>query len=81
MRTDDPLPVDLDGVTSEVAIADVITKPAITRLVQEAIERGCPVQLGPQMTDAQVTAQAEFFGYGNAIRTRVARDCASPNYG
>ncbi|MGH3643402.1 MAG: shikimate dehydrogenase family protein [Mycobacterium sp.] len=62
MRPEDPLPVDLDGVTSEVAVADIVTKPASTRLLRAASALGCSVQDGLQMTEAQVALQAQFFG-------------------
>lgn len=63
MRPSDPLPIDLDGVTREVAVADVVTKPAVTRLIEEASARGCQVQQGLRMTMGQIPLQASFFGY------------------
>lgn len=61
MRPEDPLPIDLDGATSDLAVADVVTKPADTRLLLAATALGCPVQGGLQMAEAQIPLQAEFF--------------------
>lgn len=63
MRSTDPLPIDLDGIGADAAVADVITEPSVTPLIREATRRGCSVQVGPQMTDAQLGPMAQFFGY------------------
>lgn len=63
MHPDDPLPVDLEGATPELAVADVVTKPAETALLRMAAQLGCRVQRGIRMTEAQIPLQAAFFGY------------------
>lgn len=63
MRPDDPLPIDLGGATSTLAVADVVTKPADTALPRAAAELGCRVQGGLRMTEAQIPLQAAFFGF------------------
>lgn len=63
MRPDDPLPIDLQGAPSTLAVADVVTKPADTALLRAAAELGCRVQGGLRMTEAQIPLQAEFFGF------------------
>lgn len=62
MRPDDPLPFAVDGLRSGVVVADVVTKPAMTPLLQRAAERGCTVQTGHAMADAQLPFQMAHFG-------------------
>lgn len=67
MRSTDAMPVDLDGVGADAAVADVITDPAVTPLIREAQRRGCRIQVGARMTDAQVGHMAGFFGYAELL--------------
>jgi shikimate dehydrogenase len=62
MRADDPLPVDLDGVTSAAIVADVVISAGLTPLLRAARARSCHVQVGSAMTDHQVAAMAAFLG-------------------
>ncbi|AKS31437.1 shikimate dehydrogenase family protein [Mycolicibacterium goodii] len=72
MRGTDPVPVDLGGVGADAAVADVITDPAVTPLIEEATRRGCRVQVGAQMTDAQAGHMASFFGYREVAAVPVS---------
>lgn len=65
MRPDDPLPIALEGATSTLVVADVVTKPVDTALLRAATELGCRVQGGLRMTEAQIPLQAEFFGFSD----------------
>ncbi len=62
MRDDDPLPVDLDGLTPDAIVADVVIREEPTPVLKAARARGCHVQVGAAMTDHQVAAAAEFLG-------------------
>jgi shikimate dehydrogenase len=60
MKPSDPLPVDVSQLTADRFVADVITMPAVTPLLQAARAKGCRIQTGVQMFDAQVDFITEF---------------------
>ena len=64
MRPDDPLPIDCARLDSTAIVADVVVQAGLTPLLTLARERGCFVQPGTVMSDHQVPAMAEFFGFG-----------------
>lgn len=58
-----PLPQALvNTLSADTRVADVVTAPAITPLLEHARERGCEVQTGPEMAFAQMTLLGEFIG-------------------
>ena len=60
MKRGDPLPVDASRITAGTFVADVITVPAITPLLEAAQAKGCGTQTGVQMFEAQVNFITEF---------------------
>ena len=52
MRTGDPYPVDVEKLTPEMFVGDVITAPAVTPLVEAARHLGCKTQVGAGMFSA-----------------------------
>jgi shikimate dehydrogenase len=62
MRADDPLPLDLSGLSVEAIVGDVVIGTELTPVLKAARARGCHVQPGAAMTDHQVAAQAVFLG-------------------
>ena len=62
MRAEDPLPLDLTGLTPETIVGDVVIGRELTPILKAARDRGCHVQLGAAMTDNQVAAMADFLG-------------------
>ncbi|OED00806.1 hypothetical protein [Rhizobium sp. YK2] len=60
----DPLPFTLDGVRADAVIAEIIMKPADTRLLLEARARGFRSQAGFQMLEPQIDLYRQFFGIG-----------------
>jgi shikimate dehydrogenase len=62
MRPGDPLPIDLDRLPPRAAVCDVITKPAMTPLLVEAVRRGHRVQDGNEMADVQLPFQMRHLG-------------------
>jgi shikimate dehydrogenase len=64
MQPDDPLPIALDRLRPETVVADVVVHPRITKLLAAARERGCFLQPGTHMMDAQIATMASFFGFG-----------------
>ena len=53
MNEGDPLPVDARRLSKEQCVADVITKPAVSPLVQHARDLGCRTMMGIGMFNAQ----------------------------
>jgi len=62
MRADDPLPVDLEGLTTEAIVGDVVISRELTPVLKAARAVGCHVQPGSVMTDHQGEAMAQFLG-------------------
>ena len=63
MKPDDPLPIALDRLPPETVVADVVVHPKMTKLLTAASDRGCFVQPGTHMMDAQIATMAKFFGF------------------
>jgi shikimate dehydrogenase len=66
MRPGDPLPMDLDGITSATFVGEVVMKQEVTPLLWEARQRGCPTQAGIDMLFEQIPLYLEFFGLATA---------------
>jgi shikimate dehydrogenase len=60
MRRDDPYPLQIDHLTSDMFVGDVITEPAVTPLIQAARQLGCKTQIGAEMFDAQLRSIRDF---------------------
>jgi len=61
LQPDDPLPFDPAVLAAGTWVADIIMKPAETRLLRLAAERGLPVQPGISMLNEQIDCYREFF--------------------
>ena len=61
LRDDDPLPFMLDRFRTGAVIADIIMKPAETRLLREAAARGLGTHPGLPMLSEQIPLYREFF--------------------
>lgn len=59
MNEDDPLPVEAGLLTPDQFVADVVTRPAIPRLIALARAAGCGTMPGSGMFDAQAILLAE----------------------
>ena len=60
MRPGDALPVDVEKLTPEMHIGDVVTAPEVPPLVTEARTRGCPTHTGTEMFVHQIDLMADF---------------------
>ena len=60
MKVADPLPVDASRIDAKQFVADVITMPVITPLLQAALQKGGHIQNGVQMFEAQVDFITEY---------------------
>ncbi|HEV2675540.1 MAG TPA: shikimate dehydrogenase [Aliidongia sp.] len=61
LRAEDPLPFGLDGVRADAVVADIIMKPAETRLLKAALARGLRVHPGIHMLSEQIELYRRFF--------------------
>jgi shikimate dehydrogenase len=62
LREGDPLPLDVERLTPDAIVAEIIMIPEQTRLLREAARRGCRVHLGRHMLDTQIELMARFMG-------------------
>lgn len=61
MREGDPAPVELSGLRADLAVVDIVTRPA-TALLQAAERAGCRHAGGAAMVAAQTAAIVDFLG-------------------
>jgi shikimate dehydrogenase len=60
MKPGDALPVDPSRIAAGTFVADVITMPAVTPLLEAAKQKGCAIQTGVEMFEAQVDFITEY---------------------
>ena len=63
MHVDDPVPIDLRGVSPDCIVADCGMKIEMSRLLQDAQARGCRIQKGKEMLIEQAPLYLERFGW------------------
>jgi shikimate dehydrogenase len=73
MRADDPMPLDVERLTSNMWVSDVVMAQSMTPLVIAAQERGCHVQAGVDMLFEQIPAYLEFFGFPSTTPDHLRR--------
>ena len=66
MKADDPLPLDIAGLTETTFVGDVVTVPEITPLLAAARDRGCRIQTGIGMFESNIGLMADFFEGGSS---------------
>ena len=64
MNDDDPLPMDVNRISPETFVGEVVMKQQITPFLAAAQSKGCPIQVGTDMLFEQIPAYLEFFGFG-----------------
>lgn len=74
MTADDPMAIDPACIDPGTVAADVVTKPAVTRFLQAAQARGCAIMPGARMTEYQMTAMAEFYGFAGDFSGAALRE-------
>ena len=62
MQAGDPLPIDIDRVSPDCLVGEVVLRTEMTPLLMAAQQRGCRVQVGSDMLFEQIPAYLEFFG-------------------
>ena len=66
MKDGDPLPMDVDRISPDTFVGEVVMKQRITPFLQAAKDKGCAIQVGTDMLFEQIPAYLEFFGFGTA---------------
>jgi shikimate dehydrogenase len=66
MKDDDPLPFDPERLSPKTFVGEVVMKKEITPILEVAMARGCPCQIGADMLFEMIPAHLEFFGFGTA---------------
>ena len=66
MNDGDPLPMDVDRISPDTFVGEVVMKQQITPFLQAAMDKGCRIQVGTDMLFEQIPAYLEFFGFGTA---------------
>ncbi len=59
MAPDDPLPVDIAQLDPAACVADLITRPVVTPLLETARRRGCLIVTGTDMFAVQAGTMAD----------------------
>jgi len=62
MSASDPLPLEVERLSPETLVAEVVMKAEMTPLLEAARNKGCAVQVGTDMLFEQIPAYLEFFG-------------------
>ena len=66
MNDEDPLPLDIDRISAQTFVGEVVMKTEYTPLLRAAKAKGCTVQVGSDMLFEMIPAYLEFFGFGTA---------------
>ena len=66
MKDGDPLPFDIDRISPDTFVGEVVMKSEYTPLLRAALDKGCAVQVGTDMLFEMIPAYLEFFGFGTA---------------
>lgn len=73
MKAGDPLPFDVARIAPGTFVGEVVMKAEHTPLLEAALTKGCPVQVGTDMLFEQIPAYLEFFGYGTTTADALRR--------
>ena len=79
MKPGDPLPMDIDRISSNTFVGEVVMKQEFTPFLSAAKAKGCPVQVGTDMLFEMIPAYLEFFGF-KTTTPEVLRDLAQIKY-
>jgi shikimate dehydrogenase len=66
MNDGDPLPMDVERISPDTFVGEVVMKQTITPFLEGARAKGCPIQVGSDMLFEMIPAYLEFFGFGTA---------------
>ena len=63
MKKNDPLPIDLNVISSSTLVGDAVLHKYETNFIRKAKQKGCPTQTGIQMLFHQIPSYLDFFGF------------------
>jgi shikimate dehydrogenase len=63
MNEGDPLPIDMNRLSPQTFVGEVVMRREMTAFLIAAQARGCPIQVGVDMLFEQIPAYLEFFEY------------------
>jgi shikimate dehydrogenase len=63
MEPGDPLPVQVDRLSPDTFVGEVVMRETMTAFLRAAQDRGCRFQVGTDMLFEQIPAYLEFFGW------------------
>ena len=66
MNVGDPLPVDVNLLSPNTFVGEVVMRDEMTTFLKAAAARGCQYQVGTDMLFEQIPAYLEFFGFPSA---------------
>ena len=71
MNPGDPLPVEVERLSANTFVGEVVMRTEMTAFLAAAQARGCRVQVGSDMLFEQIPAYLEFFGYPTATAEQL----------
>jgi shikimate dehydrogenase len=66
MKPGDALPVDVQRLSPESFVGEVVLTQEITPFLKAALDKGCRVQTGSDMLFEMIPLYLAFFGFGQA---------------
>ena len=79
MKDDNPLPMDVDRISPDTFVGEVVMKQQITPFLKAAMAKGCRVQVGTDMLFEQIPAYLEFFGFGTTTPEELRATAQLPS--
>lgn len=71
MNPGDPLPVDVERLSPQTFVGEVVMRTEMTAFLTAAQARGCRIQVGSDMLFEMIPAYLEFFGYPTATADQL----------
>ena len=65
------MPVDLDKVSSQTFVGDVVLKSELTAFLQACQAKGCTIQVGVDMLFEQIPVYLEYFNLPTTTAQRL----------
>jgi shikimate dehydrogenase len=79
MNAGDPMPMDVDRISPQTFVGEVVMKQEFTPFLRAAKDKGCQVQVGTDMLFEMIPAYLEFFGF-QTTTPELLREVAQIKY-